>query len=139
MRGRIGPLRSRTWPELVVFGDQRLHHVEHGLIDGGVDHLADAGALAVMQGGQRAHAGVHGRQRVADADADARGRAIGLADDVAQAAHGLADAAVAGALRVRTGLSVARHAHQDQPRIERGRAPPSRNSISRACRAESSR
>ena len=87
--------------ELVELGDQRLHHVEHRLVDGRVDHLAGAGAFAVMQRGQRAHAGMHGRQRIADADADARGRAVGLADDVAQAAHGLADAAVAGALRVR--------------------------------------
>ena len=48
--------------QLVVFRDQRLHHVEHGLIDGRIDHLADAACVAVMQGGQSAHAGVHAGQ-----------------------------------------------------------------------------
>ena len=78
----------------------------------------------MVQGGQGSHAGVHGGERIADADADARGRAVGLADDVAQAAHGLANAAVAGALRIGSGLPVARDAHQDQARIERGELLP---------------
>ena len=92
-----------------------------------------------MERGERTHAGVHGGERVADADADARGRTVRLADDVAQAAHGLADAAIAGALRVGPGLPVARDAHEDEPRIDRARAPASRSPTSRGCRAGSSR
>jgi hypothetical protein len=53
---------------LVVFGDQRLHHGEHSLVERGVHHLSTAGLLAVVQRGQRADAGEGGREFVADAD-----------------------------------------------------------------------
>jgi hypothetical protein len=56
--------------ELVVLGDEALHHAEHRFVDGRVHHLSLAAAFAVMQRRQRAHAGMHGGQRIADADAD---------------------------------------------------------------------
>jgi hypothetical protein len=57
--------------KLVEFRDQRLHHVEHRFVDGGIHHLAETCPLSVMQRRQRSHAGVHRGQRITDADAHA--------------------------------------------------------------------
>jgi hypothetical protein len=119
-----GPAALTHMSELVVLRDQGFHHAEHRLVDGGVHHLAGAGAVPMMQGRERAHAGVHRGQRIANADAHARRRPVGLTDDVTQAAHGLTDAAVTCPLRVRTRLSVARDAHQDEPGIHRRQLVP---------------
>ncbi len=119
MFGRIAPRAFADEAGLVVFGDQRFHHREHSLVDRRIDDLAPAGLLAVMQRRQRAHAGERRGERVADADADARRRRRRIADDIAQAAHRLADRAEAGAVRVRAGLAVARDPDHDQARVDR--------------------
>ena len=104
--------------EGAVLGDQALHHVEHGLVQRDVDHLAaPAVGLAVVQRGQHADGAVQRGQRVTDADAAAHRHAPGLAGEVAQAAHGLADRAEAGQVAVGPGLPVAADAQHDQARV----------------------
>jgi len=83
----------------------------------GVDHLTLAGLGAMVERHGDAHDGVHGRQAVADGDAGARRRPVGLAGHIAQAAHGLADQTVAGALGIGTGLTEAGNAGHDQARV----------------------
>ena len=101
----------------VVLGDQVLHDREHALVEGGVDHLAPARPFPVVQGHHDADDGVQGGQAVADGDAGPGRRAVGLAGDIAQAAHGLADESVAGPLRIGAGLAEARHPGHDQPGV----------------------
>ncbi|MNL05973.1 hypothetical protein D3C87_1265920 [compost metagenome] len=100
-----------------VFRDHALHDLQHAFVQGAVDHLALTGALAVLQRRQRAHAAVGRRQRVADGYPHPRRGAVRLADDAAPAAHGLADAAEAGARRIGAGLAVTRDPHHDQTRV----------------------
>ncbi|MNI28339.1 hypothetical protein D3C73_821120 [compost metagenome] len=102
-----------------VFRHQAFHHLQHAFIQGGIDHLAAPGAFARLQRRQGAHAAVGGGQGVADRHAHARRRPVRLADDGAPAAHGLADAAEAGARGIGAGLAVTRHPHHDQARIGR--------------------
>ena len=122
MPGRNAPERSRTKPAMAYSGDQALHHLQHRLVERRSRRLALAGPLAIVQGRQRAQAAVGGRQAVADGDAHARRRPVRLADDGAPAAHGLADAAEAGALGVGPVLAEAGHAHHDQAGVSRRRS-----------------
>ena len=75
-----------------------------------------------MQRHQRADHAVQRGDGVADRDADAHRRPVGIAGDVAQPAHGLADGAEAGPVAVRPGLAETGEPHHDQPGIERWRA-----------------
>ena len=114
---------------LVVVDHQRLHDAEHRLVQGGVDDLAAAGALARVQRHERADRAERRGQRVADGDPGARGHAVGVARDVAQPAHRLADRAVAGLELHRAGLPEAGDAQDDQPRVDLpqllgGQSPP---------------
>ena len=83
---------------MVIFGDDAFHHLQHGFIQRGVDDLALAGGVARMQRRKNAHAAIGGSQRIADRNAHAARRPVGFADDIAPAAHRLADAAKAGAV-----------------------------------------
>src|SRR3546814_18141328 len=87
----------------------------HRLVKRRIDDLALARLAAMMERGERAHAPVSGGERVADRHPHARGGQVGITDDAAPAAHRLADAAETGARRIRTGLTVARHAPDAQP------------------------
>ena len=89
-----------------------------------------------MQRGQRADAGEGRGQRVADRDADARRRRDRVADDVAQAAHRLADRAEAGAARVGPGLPVAGDADHDEARVGGGELLPAEVPFLERARAE---
>jgi hypothetical protein len=71
-----------------------------------------------VQRRQRAQAGEGCRQLVADADAHAGRRGRRIADDISQAAHGLADRAEAGPVRVGAGLAVAGDPDHDQARVD---------------------
>ena len=106
---------------LVVLGDERLHHAEHGLVDRASRPPGRARCFSRWcSAEQRADAGEGRGQRVADRDADARRRRDRVADHVAQAAHRLADRAETGAPGVGPGLPVARDAHHDEPRVGGG-------------------
>jgi len=109
---------------LVVLGHERLHHVEHRLVDRRVDHLAAAGLVAVVQGGEGADAGERGCQRVTDRDAHPRRRRRGVAHDVAQATHRLADRAEAGLPRIRARLPETGHTDHDQAGVDRRQFGP---------------
>ena len=76
----------------------------------------------MLQRRQRADHAEHRRERVADRDADAHRRAIGIARDVAHAAHRLADGAEARPVAVGSGLAEAREPHHDQPGLSRREA-----------------
>ncbi|KAG1461626.1 hypothetical protein G6F57_014102 [Rhizopus arrhizus] len=116
----------------VVFGNQAFHHVEDGLVQGHVHHLALPGLaglarLAVPAAArgvavaQRHHGADHAMQRgqrITDGNAHAHGGAVRLAAQVAQAAHGFADGAEAGQVAVRTRLAITGHAQHHQPRID---------------------
>ena len=102
-----------------IFRHRRFHIGEHRLVDRRVDHLPLAGLVAVLQRHQCAEAGVGGGERVTDRKAGPAGRAIRLAHDIAHAAHRLADAAIAGAVRIGAGLAIAGHADHDQPLVDR--------------------
>ena len=115
---RPGPLAGV--PGHLVLGDQRLHHGQHRLVDGRVDHLAAAGAGAGVQGQQGPEGGEGPGQGVADGDPRAAGRRGGVAGDIAQPAHGLADGAVPGPGRVRPVLAEPGHPDQHQPRVPLG-------------------
>ena len=74
----------------------------------------------MVQGHHHADHGVQGGEAVADRDAGPGRRPVGLAGDMAQAAHGLADQAVARPLRIGSRLAEARHPGHHQPRIAGG-------------------
>ena len=106
----------------IVFGDQAFHHREHRLVDRAVDHLAAAGALAVVDRHHCAERREGGGQRVADRDPGAARRGRRVADDIAQPAHRLADRAIARALRIGPGLAVARDPDHDDAGVDPGEA-----------------
>ena len=84
-----------------------------------VNHLAFAAVdLAVVQRREHADGAVQGGQRVANRDTDTHRHAAGLARQVAQAAHGLADRAKAGQVAVGPCLAVARNAQHHQAGVE---------------------
>ena len=107
---------------LVIFGHQRLHQVEHGFVQGHVDHLpfavlASARHVAVAQGHHGADHAMQCRHGVADRHAHAHGRAVGKAGHIAQAAHRFADGAEAGQILHRPRLAKAGQAHHDERRF----------------------
>ena len=139
MPGSEAPVRSRTERVVAVLGQHRLHHREHGFVERHVHDLSLAGRRAVVQRHQRADHAEHRRERVADRDAHAHRRAVGIAGDVAHAAHRLADRAEAGLVLVGSGLPEAREPHHDEARVVLREPRRSRGSISPACRAGNSR
>src|SRR5690606_4708039 len=92
--------------EGIVFRDQAFHHGEHRFVQGHVDDLTLATALALLQGEQDADDAVQGGPRIPDAHADAHRRLPRIAGEVAQTAHGFADHAEAGQVPVGPGLAV---------------------------------
>ena len=123
--GRCDVRQDRAGPLPLVAGDlplghQALHHRQHGLVDGRVDHLAAPGPLPFLQRRQRADARVRGGERVADRDACAGRWPVRLAQHVAQPAHRLADRAEPGPRRVRAGLAEAGDAGEHDPRVDPG-------------------
>ena len=131
-RGDVGQDRAGSGPHVSgdrVLGDQRLHHAENGLVQRRVDDLPGAGVGTRVEGHQCADAREDGGECVADRDACSCRRPVGFADDAAETAHRLADRAVPRPVGVRSGLAVARHPHDDQPRVQRhevtrSEAPP---------------
>ena len=97
---------------------QRFHQGEHGFVDGGIDHLAAAGALARVQRHQRAEGRERRGQRVTQRHAGPGRRPVGVAGDVPDAAHRLADGAEPGPRRVRPGLAEPGHPGDDQARVD---------------------
>jgi len=84
-----------------------------------VDHLPlPAMPLAVVERHQHADGAVLRGQGVADRDAAAHRHAAGLAVQVAQAAHRLADGAEAGQVAAGPGLAAAAGAQHHQPRVQ---------------------
>ena len=94
-QARAGAVRDEA--ELVVGGNPRLHEVEGALVERRVDELAVPGLLARHQRHHRAESAMQAGDVVGHGDADARGRAVGIAGQVPQAAHRLANHAVARA------------------------------------------
>ena len=105
---------------LGVLGHCRLHHGKDGLVDRRVDHLALAAVLAIVQRREGADAGERGGQRVPDGEPDAARGPVGIAGQVADAAHGFADGPVTRTARVRPGLPEPRHPHHHQPLVDGG-------------------
>ncbi len=62
-------------------------------------------------------------ERIADRDTAAHGHAAGLAGQMPQPAHCLADRAKSGQIPVRTRLAVPGNAQHDEPRVEFGQLP----------------
>ena len=109
---------------MVVLGHRAFHQVEHGLVQGHVDHLAlaraaPAGGITVAQRHQRADHAVQRGDRVADRNADPHRRPVRVPRHVADAAHALADRAKARLVAHRTSLAVAGQPHHDRGRIQR--------------------
>ena len=89
-QGRTGRLAHRA--KGAVLGYQAFHDVEHRFMERHVDHLALAPIdLAVVEGSEHTDGAVQGGQGVADGDAAAHGHPAGLAGEVAETSHGLAD------------------------------------------------
>ena len=105
-------MRPRVCSPQLVVGDEALHECQDGFVDRHVDDLARPGLVdrcgpvpfPVQQRHHDAEGGEDPGQGVAEADPDPGRRHVGRPGDVADAAHGLADAAEAGPLR-RTGPS----------------------------------
>ena len=109
-------------------GEQRFHQAEHGFVDGGIHHLPAAGALARVQRHHRAEGRERRGQRVTERHAGPRRRPVGVAGDVPDTAHRLADGAESGPRRVRPGLAEPGHPGDDQAGVDlpepfRGEAP----------------
>ena len=110
----------------VVLGDGRFQHREDRLVERDVHDLPRAGtralaalALAIEQGHQRTDHAEEAGQGVAEADARAHRRAIGVAGQVADAAERLRDVGEAGAVAIGAGLPVAGDADEDDARVRR--------------------
>ncbi|MCY1220412.1 hypothetical protein D9M72_324230 [compost metagenome] len=99
-------------------GTDRHHRVEQRH----VDMLALAGAFRMAQRGQHRHRGIHAGEHVDHRDADllrpAAGQVVALAGDAHQAAEALEDEVVAGLVRARPGLAVARDRAVDDGRVD---------------------
>ena len=94
-----------------------------GVTDASVTNdAAQARLFAMPQGGHGAERSIGRRQGVANRDPHARGRTIGVANDVPPAAHGLAYSAVAGPLRIGARLAIAGHPHDDEAQIVRAQS-----------------
>src|SRR5262249_16475639 len=147
VRARIGVRRAyarqraaAAGPDMaheIVFRDHAFHQVEHALIDRGVDDLPPALAgLDPKQRHQRADHTMERCQAVADADADAGRRTVGITGREAQSAHGFADGAEPRSVAVRAGLSVAGDADQGQIGIDAGEHIPAKAELLEAARLE---
>ncbi len=97
-------------------------HGRLGLEQGDVDMLAFTGGPGVQQRGEDGVGGVESGEQVGHGDPDLHWRAVRLAGDRHQPAHGLNHVVVAGAPGVRTGLAEACDRAIDQPGIEGGEA-----------------
>ena len=93
--------------------DERDHAGELG----DLDFLADAGGVAVAEGGEDRGGGHVGGDEVAEGDADAGGRAAGEAGDGVDAASGGHHVAEARHLRPRAAAAAAGHVDLDDARI----------------------
>ena len=125
-RNDSGPFANIARP--VIFRHNTFHDLQHGFIQRAVDNLPFAGRFAGVQCGECAHAAIGRGQRITDGYAHAAGRAVGIAHDIAPSAHGFANAAKSGTFRIGARLAIARHAHDDQARVDRlqdiGAQPP---------------
>ncbi len=123
VRGRdLGQERARRLAheaDLVVLDDQRLGHGEAGVGDRRVDDLARRAARVARV--ERHQDPLERRlrgERVAERDARARRRLVGVAVDVAEAGDRLAARGEARAVAVAAALAVARDARVDAARID---------------------
>ncbi len=126
--------RARTdhTAELVV-GHRRLHERGDRLVDGDVDLLALAGGPRPHERREGPRHREHRRERVAQADAGPRRGPVGAARRVADAAHGLADAAEPGLAGQRTGLAEPADVDEDELRVPGGqRLVPEAPALERA-------
>ncbi len=103
--------------------DRRCAHRHHGIEQRHVDVLALARTLGVPQrsehGHGRIHAGQHVHHRHADLLRAAARQIVTLAGHAHQSADTLEDEVIAGLVRARAGLAVARDRAVDQRRIDR--------------------
>ena len=86
--------------------------------EGGVDELAFAGFIAVVEGGYDGAVGQHPGEEVNQGEADALGRAIGFAGEVHEAAVSLDDEVVAGLVGHGAGAPVAGDGAIDDVRVD---------------------
>ena len=98
-----------------------------------------AGVAPAVQRGRDADREEEPGRDVADRDADARRRPVGIAGEAHDAAHGLHDHVERRPLAQRPGVAEARRRRVDQPRASARAPPPSRSRDARARRAGSSR
>ena len=91
---------------LIDHGDV-LHGGCHGIHQGHIHLLAQAGLLLVHQSGQNAHRHVQGAQHVAQGGSGAGSGTAGPAAGAHEAAHGLADDIIAGTLAQGAGVAEA--------------------------------
>jgi hypothetical protein len=82
-----------------------------------IDDLAVTGHRPPVERGERTLRGEHACQAVAQRQRKPRGRTAGKAVHVAQSAGRLRDRGVTRLARLRAGLSIPGHAHQDDPSI----------------------
>src|SRR5579859_5754476 len=86
--------------------------VGFSLRDRNIHYLSLARLLGYTKREESADYSLLRRQRIAQADAHSNGRPVGESRYVAQPTHRLADVAIASFLPIRTGLPIARDAHQ---------------------------
>src|SRR3546814_7696158 len=72
--------------------------------------------IAMTQGGEDRHCGIHAGHDVVDGDRHLDWQSLGFARHAAESAHTLGHHVVAGSMRVRTGLAVSRDRTIDAPR-----------------------
>ena len=117
--GRSGRLAAaRLDAGAVVGGDGDLGVAIAGVGKAGVDGLADAGTLTLVQGGQGANGGVERGGAVDDRHAGADGRHALFAGDHGDTGHGLSDGVVADLLAVGSELAVCRDVDHDDARVQ---------------------
>ena len=91
---------------------------DRGFEQRGVNHLAFAGAVAMLERGEDARAGEDAGRDVGDRRPDLDGRPAGpFPGDAHQPAHALGDEIVAAAIGIRPGAAEARNGAVDEPRI----------------------
>ena len=90
----------------------------------------------MLQGHERAEAGKSRGKRVPDGKPDTAGRRAWIAGKIADAAHRLADGAIAGARGIGPGLPIARDANHDEARIFRRQVRIAKSPFFQRSRAE---
>src|SRR4051812_31260264 len=116
--GMTRPFPTDDIPELLVRADVRFHKAEGAFVERRVHNLPLAGTFTVAQCHHRAKGGVKPGDAIRKRDIGTRGRTIGIARHMTQAAHRFTHHSITWPLAIRTGLPVTRYAHEHQTRID---------------------